>query len=95
MSFFLIHTSDKTDSLSIRQANRDAHLAWLKSDKDVKLHIAGPWLDEEGVMRGSLLIVEADSKGTVENWLAKDPYRVAGLTAQTTLQTYHWVVGAP
>jgi len=95
MSYYLIHTADKPDSLTIRQKNRDAHLAWLKSESDVTLHVAGPWLDNEGVMRGSLLIVEAESKNTVETWLEKDPYRKAGLTATTTLQTYNWVVGKP
>jgi len=95
MSYFLIHTADKANSLHIRQENRDAHLAWLKSDSPVTLHIAGPWLDEDGVMRGSLLIVEADNKKTVETWLAKDPYRAAGLTERTELQAYNWVVGKP
>jgi uncharacterized protein YciI len=95
MTYFLIHTADKVDSLSIRQDNRDAHLAWLRSDPDVNLHVAGPWLDEDGIMRGSLLIVEANSQTNVENWLSKDPYRLAGLTDRTTLQAYHWVVGAP
>jgi uncharacterized protein YciI len=95
MSYFLVHTADKPDALSIRTANREAHLAWLRSDPDVMLHIAGPWLDDEGIMRGSLLIVEANSKHTVENWLSKDPYRLAGLTGKTTLQTYNWAVGAP
>lgn len=95
MSYFLIHTADKADSLHIRQENREAHLAWLKAEGDVTLHIAGPWLDDDGVMHGSLLIVEAADKAAVENWLSHDPYRAAGLTESTELQAYNWVVGKP
>lgn len=95
MTYFLIHTADIADSLAIRQSNREAHLTWLKSHPEVTLHIAGPWLDDEGIMRGSLLIVEAESKDIVTHWLETDPYRQAGLTDKTTLQPYNWAVGAP
>lgn len=90
---FLVYAEDKADSLHIRQAARDDHLAWLKAPSDVKLLIAGPWLDDEGVMRGSLLIVEAKDKQTVLNWLENDPYKAAGLTASVTVKAYKWVIG--
>lgn len=90
---FIIYSEDKADSLHIRQAARDDHLAWLKAPSDVKLLIAGPWLDDEGVMRGSLLIVEAADKGAVLNWLASDPYKAAGLTATVMVKAYKWVIG--
>ena len=93
---FFIYTEDKPDSLDIRQANRDAHIAWLKTQSDlVKLMTAGPWLDDEDVMRGSMLIVEAENKDAVENWLSLDPYRAAGLTASTLIKAYIWAIGAP
>lgn len=93
---FIVYTEDKPDSLSIRKANRDAHLAWLKTDNpDVKLLTAGPWLDDDNVMRGSMLIVEAANKETVNNWLAQDPYRDAGLTASVMVKAYIWAIGGP
>jgi len=92
---FIIYAEDKPDSLDIRQAAREDHLAWLKAPSEVKLLIAGPWLDDEGVMRGSLLIVEADSKQTVLDWLANDPYKTAGLTASIIVKAYKWVIGKP
>ncbi len=93
---FMIYTEDKPDSLHIRKASRDAHLAWLKSDDaPVKLLTAGPWLDDEQTMRGSLLIVEADAKADVENWLASDPYKAAGLTGSVTVKPFIWAIGAP
>ena len=69
---FMIYSEDKDNSLHIRQSVRDDHLAWLKTPSDVKLLIAGPWLDDEDVMRGSLLIVEAKDKDTVTQWLSQD-----------------------
>jgi len=90
---FIVYAEDKADSLHIRQAAREDHLAWLKAPSNVKLLIAGPWLDDEGVMRGSLLIVEADNKQTVLDWLANDPYKAAGLTATIMVKAYKWVIG--
>ncbi len=93
---FFIYTEDMPDSLDIRKTNRDAHIAWLKTENDtVKLLTAGPWLDDEGVMRGSMLIVEAADKSAVENWLSLDPYRAAGLTRSTLIKGYIWAIGAP
>lgn len=92
---FLIYAEDKEDSRHIRQAARDDHLAWLKAPSSVTLLTAGPWLDDKGVMRGSLLIVEADSKETVLEWLSHDPYKAAGLTASVTVKAYKWVIGRP
>jgi len=92
---FIVYAEDKADSLHIRQAAREDHLAWLKAPSDVKLLIAGPWLDDEGVMRGSLLIVEADSKDSVLSWLANDPYKATGLTASVMVKAYKWVIGKP
>lgn len=92
---FMIYTEDKPDSLHIRQANRDDHIAWLKAESDVTLLTAGPWLDDEGTMRGSLLIVDAKDKATVEAWLLTDPYRKAGLTGSVTLKGFLWAIGAP
>jgi len=92
---FIIYSEDKPDSLHIRQAARDDHLVWLKTPSAVTLLVAGPWLDDEGVMRGSLLIVEAMDKQTVLDWLADDPYKAAGLTASVMVKTYKWVIGRP
>lgn len=93
---FIVYTEDKPDSLHIRKANRDAHLAWLKSDNpDVTLLSAGPWLDDEDVMRGSMLIVESQNKSTVESWLENDPYKKAGLPGKVMVKAFIWAIGAP
>jgi len=95
MTYFLVYTEDKADSLSIRQTNRTAHLEWLRSDPNIELISAGPWLDDDEVMRGSLLIVKAADLKTVENWLNQDPYKLAGLTGFKRIRKYNWAIGAP
>lgn len=92
---FLVYAEDKPDSLEIRQANRDAHLAFLKAGDGATVLAAGPWLDEDGVMRGSMLIVESENRESVDAWLARDPYAIAGLTDKRIVQHYKWVIGAP
>lgn len=93
---FIIYTEDRDEGLPIRKANRDAHLAWLKNaEAPVKLLTAGPWLDDDGTMRGSLLIVEASGKDTVTNWLETDPYKLAGLPKSVTVKGFIWAIGAP
>lgn len=95
MMKFLIYSEDKADSLPIRKANRDAHLAFLKADEPVKVLTAGPWLDAEGDMRGSLLIVEAEDMTSVTAWLETDPYKKAGLPGQVIVRPFIWAIGAP
>ena len=95
MTHFLIYTEDKPDSLDVRLGARDAHLQWALNHPSVKLLTAGPWLDEAGDMRGSLLIVTADKLETVENWLEDDPYNKAGLTGFKRVREFNWLLGAP
>jgi len=95
MTYFLIYTEDKPDSLHLRLEAREAHLNWVMSDPAVKLISAGPWLDDAGDMRGSLLIIDADNIETVTAWLEEDPYSKAGLTGFKRVRQFNWLLGAP
>ena len=83
---FIVYSEDKADSLHIRQAAREDHLSWLKTPSEVKLLIAGPWRDDAGVLRGSLLIVEAKDNDSVAQWVACDPYKAASLTESVMIK---------
>lgn len=95
MTHFLIYTEDKADNLQVRMGAREEHLNWVQNDPKVQLISAGPWLDDAGDMRGSLLIVSADTLETVETWLEKDPYNKAGLTGFKRVRQFNWLLGAP
>ncbi len=92
---FVIFSMDKTGSLDIRKANREAHLAFLKSDKAVAVQSAGPWLNDEGYMAGSVLIVECEDRIVLDAWMARDPYALAGLPDNVIIKPFVWAIGAP
>ena len=62
MSFAIICT-DREGALEIRKANRDAHLAYVAETGVVS--IAGPFLDDDGNMNGSLLVLEVEDRHQV------------------------------
>lgn len=95
MTHFLIYTEDKPDSLQVRLKARQAHLNWALNHPSVKLITAGPWVDDAGDMRGSLLIVEGTDLAAVEAWLEDDPYNKAGLTGFKRIRQFNWLFGAP
>ncbi len=82
---------DKPGALEIRKANRDAHLAHIKGAEGAIVQ-AGPFLDAEGEMCGSLLIYQGDLAGA-EAWAAADPYAAAGLFRSVDIRPCNKVVG--
>jgi len=92
---FVIFSKDKSGSLSIRKANREAHLAWLKTDTAAEVLMAGPWLNEDGDMAGSLLVVECESRAALDGWMSRDPYAAAGLPAEVTIKPFLWAINPP
>lgn len=81
---------DKPGALEIRKANRDAHVAYLKATDAVEM--AGPFLDENGDMCGSLIILEMDMDQARE-WAANDPYKKADLFDSVELIVWNKVLG--
>lgn len=84
---YVIHCFDKKDSLQIRQDNRPDHVAFLKSFGD-KLFVAGPTLDADENMNGSVVIMDLESLAEAEAFGANDPYAKAGLFEKVTIQPW-------
>ena len=84
--------TDNKGALELRMANRDAHLAYIKETGIVQQ--AGPFLDAEGVMCGSLVILEVATMIDAQNWADNDPYAKAGLFADVRLEQWNRVIGA-
>ena len=82
---------DKPGALEVRKANRDAHLAHIRGAEGAIVQ-AGPFLDEDGRMCGSLLIYEGELAGA-EAWAAADPYATAGLFQSVDIRPWKKVVG--
>ena len=81
---FIFSALDKENSLDIRLANRGAHVEWLKG-LGTKVKLAGPKLDKNNQMIGSVLIIDCETLEEAAAVLAQDPYAKSGLFATTEL----------
>lgn len=91
MAHFALICIDKPDSLALRLANRDAHLAYVAQTGVVVQ--AGPFLDEGEAMIGSLLILDVADRAAAVDWGANDPYFKAGLFDSVQVMRWKKVVG--
>lgn len=82
---------DKAGALPVRQENRPAHVEYLKSTGVVAQ--AGPLLDADGQMCGSLVILDVADMAAAQNWADNDPYAKAGLFADVQLVAWNRVIG--
>ncbi len=82
---------DKPGALNLRKENREAHLAYLKSTDVVQQ--AGPLLNDDGEMAGSLLVLDVENMTEAKNWAENDPYAQAGLFADVKLIVWNRVIG--
>lgn len=82
---------DKPGALQTRMDNRAAHLAYIEETGVVAQ--AGPLLDDDGQMIGSLVILDVDDMDAAKVWAANDPYARAGLFADVELTVWKKVIG--
>ncbi len=82
---------DKDGALQTRLDNREAHVAHIKNSGVV--FQAGPFLDGDGQMCGSLVILDVEDMAAAEDWAANDPYAKAGLFKSTELIPWNKVIG--
>ncbi|WP_186399896.1 YciI-like protein [Stappia sp. P2PMeth1] len=93
MLYALICT-DKPDALQTRLDNRADHLAFLKAMGD-KLKAAGPFLNDDGGMTGSLVVIEAANRDEALAVASEDPYARAGLFESVEIRPWNWVIKNP
>ncbi len=92
--YFAVTCYDKPNSLELRLANRDKHLAFANASNG-KVIVGGAMIDDNEKMIGSHLIVKADSRKILEEFLAKDPYTIAGLFEKVTVQAMRIAISNP
>lgn len=91
---FIITAFDKENSLDLRMSVRPDHLAYAV-DNGITL-IAGPLLteDDDPKPRGSMIIIEAESKQAAEEYAANDPYAKAGLFDKVSVRPWRAALGS-
>lgn len=97
MPYFVIYALDKAGVSDIRSLHRPAHRERLREpdSPDIWVHSGGPLEDDNGQMIGSMLIIEAPTKATVETFIDEDPYSIAGLYECVDIRHFKWGLGQP
>ena len=91
MPRFMMICRDKPGHLALRQQTRDAHLAYIAETGVVEQ--AGPLLDGDEQMCGSLLILDVADIEAARAWGGNDPYFQAGLFDSVTVERWKKVIG--
>lgn len=82
---------DKAEHLHVRTENRSAHLKHIEDSGVVEM--AGPFLDGNGQMCGSLVVLDVAGLDEAKAWADADPYAKAGLFASVDIREWKKVIG--
>jgi len=93
MPLFIVQWKDKPGAAEARAGAREAHLAYVRNGP-TKVVLAGPFMNAEGGMIGSMLIVEADSLEAAKAFNTGDPYKAAGVFETASVDPFKVSVGA-
>ena len=89
---FMIKALDGENKLAKRMEVRPRHLDGIEK---LRSHIicAGGVLDNEGRMKGSVLILDFPSHDDLDSYLASEPYVVEQVWAKIEIETMTVVIG--
>lgn len=76
---WMIETFDKAGGADLRLQLRPAHLAYLEANR-ARLLACGAKLSDDGLAAsGGLYLLDVDSRGEAEAFIARDPFHSGGL----------------
>lgn len=89
---FMIKALDGEKKLARRMEVRPRHLEGMEK---LRSHIicAGGLLDNEGKMKGSVLILDFPSRDDLDSYLASEPYVVEQVWEKIEIETMNVVIG--
>jgi uncharacterized protein YciI len=93
LALFCLHCLDNEfDGAARRAEARPAHLQWAAGLGPI-VRMAGPLLDSDGKMVGSVFLIEAESLDDAKAINAADPYSKAGVFGKVTINETRWAIG--
>jgi uncharacterized protein len=93
---YVLVCEDKPDHLALREQNLDGHLRYLETQTSVTLLHSGVTLDYElGTANGSIIIVSADDLKHVGDFVARDPFTLAGLYKEVKIKRWDCQMKVP
>jgi uncharacterized protein len=92
MPLFVLVCKDKPQSLALRMATREDHLAYARSQA-AKMKLGGPILDDNGDMAGSIIILDVADIEEARAFTQNDPYSKAGLFGSVDVLPFKATLG--
>ncbi len=89
---FMIKALDGEGKLAKRMEVRPRHLEGMEKLRS-NIICAGGLLDDEGIMKGSVLILDFPSRAELDAYLAAEPYVVEHVWEKIEVETMNVVIG--
>lgn len=89
---FMIKALDGEGKLAKRMEVRPRHLEGMEKLRS-NIICAGGLLDDEGIMKGSVLILDFPSRAELDAYLAAEPYVVEQVWEKIEVETMNVVIG--
>jgi uncharacterized protein YciI len=90
---FVIFCLDKPDHEKVRLQHYESHKAY-QAAAPIKIIMSGPLTtDDDKMMIGSFILVEADHRSAVKQFVANDPFKQAGIWKQIEIRAFRKRVG--
>ena len=86
VAYFVLHCVDAPGAAPLRAQHRPAHLEHIRNSG--KVRVAGPLLDEDEAMIGSLIIVEARDMEAARAFSQADPFSREGVFGSVDIQRF-------
>jgi uncharacterized protein YciI len=93
MPLFAITCWDKPGALDARLEHRPDHVAYLKTQEAV-IRVAGPQLDDQGQMCGSLFVIEVEDLAAAKAFNAGDPFVQRGVFGKVDIRGFTKTMGS-
>jgi uncharacterized protein len=96
MQFIVIaRDGDDADAPERRARVRPAHLDFIRPLVERgEVLVGGAILDDSGIMVGSMILAEFESREELDGWLRRDPYVTEGVWRQIEVRPFRTAVGA-
>jgi uncharacterized protein YciI len=84
---YFVHRADKPGTHDLRMQTRPAHMEFADGLGDT-LYFAGPTMDDDGNMNGSVWIIEAADRDEAAAITARDPYEEVNLFESKIIRAF-------
>ena len=92
MPLFAVHVLDRPGALPLRLEQSAAHRAFVETecDRGLSIVMSGPLQSDDGeIMIGSLFIIDARDRATVEAFVKADPFSRSGVWGEVKITRFH------